>query len=499
MYLFPVLFFTISACEQSPEPLKTPLEEVEFEKWTTHSRVVEFTNQLAGQSNYITVQSLGNSVEGREIPYLKVTAGQEFGYNDEKLTALIYAQQHGDEPSGNDALLTILRNIANGEYSEILEHLDLIIVPQVNPDGAENLQRHNAANVDLNRSHLILDGKETRPLRQLFHRWEPEIAVDVHEYQPWSGSWMEHGFIRLFDEEYGLPTNVNTAGAIRNLAEGEFLPYIENHLNNEGFTFHNYLVGNPESIRYSTSNINDGRQGFGIFNTFSLILEGRRAQEDSGNIRHRTEGQVSAITGLLQFSVDHKDAIASAVHDSRKELINGEVDEFILTMKREQSSDPLTIPVLEFDQTENGDYVETDTIVVEIENYYPLVTPARTVAMPEGYLIPSEEGEIAELMRRHQVEVDELDRGEVLETEVFRINNFTEEQFESPTMIPTGVLESRDYEVQSGDIFVPTSQLSGLMIATALEAQSMHGLIQYEEFDHLKQEGEFPIYRVVSR
>jgi hypothetical protein len=29
----------------------------------------------------------------------------------------------------------------------------------------------------------------------------------VHEYQPWSGAWLEHGYLRLFDEQYGIPTN----------------------------------------------------------------------------------------------------------------------------------------------------------------------------------------------------------------------------------------------------------------------------------------------------
>ncbi len=485
-------------CERQAEVIETPLETAEYESWTKHAEVVAFLEHLDAHSDIITTHQLGSSEQERDIYYQKVSQDEEFSSDDTKLTALVFGQQHGDEPSGNDALLKILRDIATGEHEQILQHMDLLIVPQVNPDGAEILERRNAADVDLNRSHLILDGKETRPLRDLFHRWKPEVTLDFHQYQPWVNSWIEHGFIRLFDEQYGLPTNANTAKEIRELAEGPFLDYISEHLEEEGFTFHNYLIGNPESIRYSTTNINDGRQGFAIMNTFSLILEGRRARGDLENIRHRKAGQVAAIEGLLQFSVDHKDEIASAVEKSRSEITEGRRDEFILTMKREQIGEPLTIPVLEVHETDDNDYAKGDTIVVDIDNYYPLVSPDRRTEMPQGYIIPENHSDIADLLAEHQVEYRELESGEQLQAEIFRIEDFTEEEFESPTMIPVGEIRAIDYEAEQGDIFIPTAHLPGLMIATALEAQSMHGLIQYDEFEHLKKKGDFPVLRVTS-
>ena len=494
-----VAILFISGCESIEPELQTPLEQVDYEKWTTHSRVVEFVETLENASPLMSMHYMGESEEGREIPYMKITSDDEFGSDDDKLTVLIYGQQHGNEPSGNDAILEILRDMVNGENTGWLDYMDILFVPQVNPDGAEVHQRRNAENVDLNRSHLILDGKEVRHLRELFHEWEPEVALDVHQYQPWVSSWMDYGYIRLFDEQYGLPTNLNTPEPIRELAEEEFLGYIDDHITEDGFTFHNYLIGNPESIRYSTSNVNDGRQGMAILSTFSLILEGRRDREDDGNIEHRTKGQISAIEGLLEFTVDYQEDITRSVRDSRQKLIDGEVDEFILTMGREQTGEPLTIPVLEVHENEDGDYEKGDTITVDIEEYYPLVVPERTTTMPEGYLIPSDEEEIIALLKSHRVDYEELDQGERIEVEQFRIDGFTEEEFESPTMIPTGSLQSGEYVSRQGDLYVPTAQMRGLMIATALEAQSMHGYIQYDQFEHLKQPGDFPILRVTSR
>lgn len=478
--------------------IETPLERTNYDQWTTHSQVASFTEELAARSDVITHEIMGTSVEGREIPYLKVSSG-EFGENrDDKLVVLIFGQQHGNEPSGNDAVLAMLRDFAEGYRHDLLDHMDILFVPQVNPDGAEVPQRRNAENVDLNRSHLILDGEEVRHLRELFHIWEPEVTVDVHQYQPWTSSWIDHGYIRLFDEQYGLPTNVNVPEPIRDLGEEEFLPYVDTYLEEKGYTFHNYLVGDPDQIRYSTSSINDGRQGLAILNTFSLILEGRRAREHNENIPHRKQGQIAALEGLLEFSRNYKDELMERVRSSREQVRQGEVEQFILTMGREQTGEPLTIPVLEVHEDEDGNYREGDTITVDIDNYYPRVVPERATTMPEGYIVPSDEQELITLLHDHRVEMQELTGGETYQVEVFTITDFVEEVFESPTMIPEGSFSHTEYQAGEGDVYVPVDQLRGLMVATALEPQSMHGYIQYDRFEHLKTTGEFPIVRVLS-
>ncbi len=479
--------------------LKTPVERADHKQWTPHARVAEFLTELEEASPLISKHLLGTSEEGREIFYAQVTADETFGKNDEKLKVLIYGQQHGAEPSGNDAILTLLRDFAAGKNLEWLEQMDLLVIPQVNPDGAETLQRRNAADVDLNRSHLILNGKEVRHLRDLFHEWEPEVALDVHEYQPWAQAWLQHGYMRPFDVQFGLPTNLNVPAAIRDLAENRFLHFIGDHLESAGFSHHNYTVGNPDSIRYSTSNINDGRQGLAILGTFSLILEGRRERDNRNGIAHRTTAQAAAIGGLLQFVAENKDEVARAVRDSRKQLREGRVPEFVLTMSRAGNGEPLRLPVREVHRNDAGDWEEGEIVTAEIENYFPLVVPERKTTMPNGYILPAAEQAAIDLLQKHRVDLSVLEGGERFAVEQFRIDGFVEEVFENATTIPTGSLRPDKYTAKAGDVYVPTSQLRGLMIATALEAQSMHGLIHYDAFSHWKQEGDFPILRVVQK
>jgi hypothetical protein len=55
-----------------------------------------------------------------------------------------------------------------------------------------------------------------------------------------------------------------------------------------------------------------------------------------------------------------------------------------------------------------------------------------------------------------------------------------------------------EYTAEPGDVLVPTAQLRGLLVATALEPESMHGLIGYDAFAHLRAVGRYPILRTAE-
>lgn len=479
--------------------MTTPLEEARYQRLTSHEELVAFVDDLADASDLLTRHSLGTSLEDRDIPYLKIGNG-DFGSDEGKLRVLIFAQQHGNEPSGKEAALVLARDFADGNRTEVLEALDILLVPSVNPDGAEVHQRRNAADVDLNRSHLILNGHEAKALRELFHRWEPEVTLDVHEYQPWRQSWHEHGYVRLFEAMYGLPTNLNVLADLRRLGTEEFLPYVDRHITERGFTQHEYLVGDPEYIRYSTSNVNDGRQGFAILGTLSMILEGKNGRTETDDIERRTAAQVVALEGLLHFAAERAGDIRSTVSRAREDLREGRVRQLVLVMDRERGEGPLTIPAMGVQEDDDGDrYVETDTVTAEIQGYYPGVTAERTTAVPQAYLVPADRESVIDVMRAHRVEMQELEPGRILAVERVRIEGF--EEVERKGGVATQPVVSTDettYETRSGDMLIPTAQLHGVMVATALEPESMHSLHGYAEFGDLRSEGDYPVLRVIG-
>jgi len=477
---------------------QTPLERAGHARLTPHAELVAFVDSVAAASHRITVRTLGHSLEGRRIPYLQISDGS-FGANREnRPMVLIFAQQHGNEPSGKEAALALLRDIATGRHDDLLQSIDLLLVPQVNPDGGERHARQNAAGIDLNRSHLLLDGHEVQLLRDLFHTWEPEVTLDVHEYQPWSGAWLEHGYLRLFDEQFGIPTNLNVTDPVRRLASVRFLPYITDFLEARGFTHHEYIIGSPELIRYSTSDINDGRQGFAILGSLGLILEGKRSREEAGRLERRTEGQRAAMEGLLTFVAQNSEEVLAAVHDSRAALRERRIHMFAAAMSRGRGPGPLEIPVERVAEGPAGWERTGDTITAVIEAYYPRVIPERTVTIPEAYLIPASAKAVTDLLHMHRVEVLPLAAGRELEVERYIIGESEPvDLVETAAMLPRPERQRERYRTREGDMYVPVGQLRGMLVMTALEPESMHGLHRYPAFtDLLGREGMYPIIRI---
>lgn len=136
--------------------LQTHLEESGFTKLTPYLKMMDYLQRLDKTSSKVEIRIFGKSVEGRELPALYFSMDEKFGsHRDTKPLILIYCQQHGNEPSGKEAALIVARRLLN-EESRLLKNLDLILIPQVNPDGSEMSERLNANRMDLNRNHVIL-------------------------------------------------------------------------------------------------------------------------------------------------------------------------------------------------------------------------------------------------------------------------------------------------------------------------------------------------------
>jgi hypothetical protein len=95
---------------------------------------------------------------------------------------------HGDEPSATPALIDVasylLTHVDEPEPARILDELTLLIVPMLNPDGAERYERRNAQGIDINRDALALATPEGRLLKRLRDEHEPILGFNLHD-QNW--------------------------------------------------------------------------------------------------------------------------------------------------------------------------------------------------------------------------------------------------------------------------------------------------------------------------
>lgn len=86
----------------------------------------------------LQLEQAGSSNEGRPIWLARLG-------NAEKPAVMIITQQHGNEPHGTEATVNLIQQLASGGAlsRQVLDNLQVLIVPRVNPDGAERFSRGN--------------------------------------------------------------------------------------------------------------------------------------------------------------------------------------------------------------------------------------------------------------------------------------------------------------------------------------------------------------------
>ncbi|MEE9465546.1 MAG: M14 family metallocarboxypeptidase [Candidatus Neomarinimicrobiota bacterium] len=504
VYPYVFLLVIITAYGHAADPL-TPLEKNNYSALSSYHEMMGYLEQLDTKSKILTMSIIGKSVQGRDIPALYFTLDKTFGNKrDKKPLVLIYCQQHGNEPSGKEAALIVARQLTERDR-DILKYLDLILVPQVNPDGAELEQRKNANDMDLNRNHVILSEPESSALHTLFLKWMPEVTLDVHEYNAISKNWISNGFIKDAEEMIGGVTNLNIAPQIIAFTRNVFLLEFGRRVQADGFSFSRYIVGAPfekQRIRHSTTAINDGRQSMGIYNSLSFLIEGKRYGRVINLIERRTKGQVSALTAFLETVVQNREAISEIVHLSREQLMNAAPDKSdSVYIQMDYFPDPgqktFRIPVFDLSTWER--------VERELDNYEPRVRVKQSIIRPYAYLFSREQERLIQLLLKHKIEMHILAEDNNIELEVYTIMHLTPSLDEDkPSEYVDAASRSKAISMKKGDVVVFLNQPAANLIPLMLEPQSTWGVVtervgrKYRFAEFLQEGKQYPIYRLMK-
>ena len=136
--------------------------------------------ELVARSNRLfTIEDAGTSLEGRTISLVRMGTGSR--------RILLWSQMHGDEPTATLALLDILNGMltwhTEGWFTGMLHDVSIVIVPMLNPDGAERRQRCNAAGIDVNRDAAARSSPEADILRRVHGQFRPDFGLNLHDQQ----------------------------------------------------------------------------------------------------------------------------------------------------------------------------------------------------------------------------------------------------------------------------------------------------------------------------
>ena len=142
----------------------------------THKDMLQWLRPLQ-EHHLFTKQPLGVSGEGRPISLYALGTGST--------KVLLWSQMHGDEPTATMAFMDVfqfLEKKTDHAVSKTLrEKLTLLVIPMLNPDGAERFTRRTAQLIDVNRDALALETPEARILKEARTRYQPEYGFNLHD------------------------------------------------------------------------------------------------------------------------------------------------------------------------------------------------------------------------------------------------------------------------------------------------------------------------------
>ena len=131
--------------------------------------ITDFLKKFLTEQEYL---ELGLSVEKRPVYGVRLGSGP--------VRVLMWSQMHGNESTTTRALLDLIKSLKAGLFS-FPQAFTLMLIPQLNPDGAHAYTRMNARGIDLNRDARDLSQPESRILSKAFADFEPQFCFNLHD------------------------------------------------------------------------------------------------------------------------------------------------------------------------------------------------------------------------------------------------------------------------------------------------------------------------------
>jgi hypothetical protein len=527
-----VISILILFCLQSSKSqnLLTIAEKSDYRSTSEHRDVIEFINNLRQSSEYIRIESIATSSEGRDIPLLVIgnplPESPEIMENDGRIVIYIQANIHAGEVEGKEASLMFARDILEAMDTSLFNNAVVLICPILNPDGNDKISkdnrtsqngpengvgvRYNGQFLDLNRDAIKAESPEVKGLLQnVFNRWDPSVFMDCHttngsyHVEPVTFTWMVNP---NGDNEMISYMRDRMIPSMSEVLLGKYK--VENCYYGEFFDMMDPLKGwvmEASEPRYMTNY-------YGLRNRLAILNENYVYSD----FRSRVWGCYYLIQSLCDYVKSNKNEIKDLISESDRRTVARANSittsgQFAVEYGVRPLRDHVTIKTFEAELVNEANGrrsyrntgIEKTVSVPYFIDYYAV----RSVALPSAYLLTVRDKEITDLLITHGIRMQVLADSTSLPVERFDISELKgSSRLNQGHYLNSvnGKFVAGIKNFPAGTLVIRMDQPLANVCAYLLEPQSNEGLLAWNYFDRylVPQWGmgyyPYPVYKLMK-
>ena len=464
-------------------------------------------DRLDAASDLIRIEQFGTSPEGRPI-YAVIASKDGDTLDPSKPVLLAQAGIHPGEIDGKDAGMMLLRDIAFYGRDDLLDRVNLILIPILSVDGHERASaysrpnqrgpriqgwRNTATNQNLNRDYLKLDQPEMRAVRGLILKYKPDLYVDIH---------VTDGLDYQYDVTYGYNGengSYSRSPAIANWLDQAFKPAMNAALEAQGHIPGELVFGQDDAN--PRAGLNDGGLGERFSNGWgsaarvpTILIENHSLKPHEQRVLGTYVFLEQAMRTLAERGGDLRTAIAA---DSA--LRPAEIPANFVQDETPSSTRPFKgIQYDTYDSPASGRREirwsgRADPELWQMPFYGS--HPSLSLRRPAAYWVPSYRTDIIERLAIHGIRMETVTEPRAVDVEMLRLNEprlATRANEGHVAITISGVTpEPRTWTFPTGSVRVPTDQPLGDIVVLLLEPQSSESFFAWGFFPEVLSRVEY--------
>ena len=319
---------------------------------------------------------------------------------------------------------------------------------------------------------------ESVVLKKAFNDFNPQVAVDFHEYRPYRRDYARlssYGVTVPHDVMFLYSGNLNVPESLRRYVQKRFVKNAGESLNQHELRFHDYFSSTKVfgSIQFNqgSKNARSSATSYALANTVSSLVEIRGVGIGRTSFKRRVFSTFLVAKSYLETAWANPKEV-------RDELAKARAAKGLAHVTTKRKVEPQPVQMIDIDTEET---IALDGIVRDAWESSPDLSRSR----PSAYIILPENEAIVEKLKILGLEVEQLSTEKTMKVEAYSVSEYQQFALKYEGVhrqeVKTQLLES-NYTFPAGTWIVHTDQQRGNLAIEVLEPEAPNSLVSFGVF-----------------